>query len=203
MCCTPLAENAVTQKIAKIRHLRTIAQLCQAASLQLRYVPIIGKNCWIAIPFPHASQYGELQLTNGWDRYLSLGHPSKFQRVFASWLRYCSDVAHRRPTKHCTMFGRLLGWYTIYSFSGATEFCRVQNSLCVHVLPSLILAVLLHGTPAAVASQTLRYGTRNGITELSQRAPPIFGWAAITLGISPHTSYFWFFSLFSTCGFVR
>jgi len=32
-------------------------------------------------------------------------------------------------------------------------------------------------------------GTRNGITELSQMAPPIFGWAAITLGIDPHSSY--------------
>ena len=29
---------------------------------------------------------------------------------------------------------------------------------------------------------------KNGITELSQRAPPIFGWTAITLGISPHSS---------------
>ena len=28
---------------------------------------------------------------------------------FASWLRYCRDVAHRKPTKLCTMFGRLLG----------------------------------------------------------------------------------------------
>ena len=54
---------------------------------------------------------------------------------------------------------------------------------------SYILAVLLHGTSAAGLSQTLRRGTRNGITELSQRAPPIFGWAAIRLGISPHASY--------------
>jgi len=37
----------------------------------------------------------------------------------ASWLRYCSDVAQRMSTKLCTMFGRLLGWYTIYTFSGA------------------------------------------------------------------------------------
>jgi len=26
-------------------------------------------------------QYGELRLTNGFDRFGSLGHPSKFQRV--------------------------------------------------------------------------------------------------------------------------
>ena len=38
-------------------------------------------------------------------------------------------------------------------------------------------------------SQTLRRRTRNGITELSQTAPPIFDRAAITLGISPHSSY--------------
>jgi len=31
--------------------------------------------------------------------------------------------------------------------------------------------------------------TRNGITELSQRAPPIFGWAAITMGIGQHSSF--------------
>jgi len=38
---------------------------------------------------------------------------------FASWLRYCSDVAQRRPTKLCMTFGRLLSWYTIYTFLGA------------------------------------------------------------------------------------
>jgi len=41
-------------------------------------------------------------------------------------------------------------------------------------------------------SQPLRRGTRNGITELSQRAPPIFGWAAITLSIGPHSSWLGF-----------
>ena len=69
-----------------------------------------------------------------------------------------------------------------------TEFFQVQNSPCVQVLRSPILTALLHGTPAAGVSQTLRHGTRNGITELSQRAPPIFGWAAITLGIGPYSS---------------
>jgi len=90
------------------------------------------------------------------------------------------------------MFGRLLSWYTIYTFGGCcplTEFCSVQSSLYVQVLSSLILAALLHGTPAVGVSQTLRCGTRNGITELSQTAPPIFGWAAIMLGIGPHSSF--------------
>jgi len=69
------------------------------------------------------------------------------------------------------------------------EFCPVQNSLCVQVLRSSILAALLRGTGAVGVRQTLRLGTWNGITELSQMAPPIFGWAAITVGISAHSSY--------------
>jgi len=73
---------------------------------------------------------------------------------------------------------RLLGWYTIYTFSGAPR--QVQNSLCIQVLCS-ILAVLLHGTRAAAISENLWHATRNGSTELSQRMPPIFGWASITV----------------------
>jgi len=72
-----------------------------------------------------------------------------------------------------------------------TEFCRVQNSLCVQVLRSPILAALLHGTRAVGVSQTLRRGTKNGITELSllvisNRGRHLFPRAAITLG--PHSS---------------
>jgi len=71
-----------------------------------------------------------------------------------------------------------------------TKFCPVQYSLYVQVLRSPILAALLHGTQGAGVSQTLRRGTRNGITELSQRAPPIFSWATMILGIGPHSSSF-------------
>ena len=51
-----------------------------------------------------------------------------------------------------------------------TEFRHEQNSLYVQVMRCPILAALLHGTPAEGVSQTLRSGTRNGITELSQRS---------------------------------
>jgi len=50
-----------------------------------------------------------------------------------------------------------------------TEFYQVQNSLCVQVLRSPILAALLHDTGTVGMSQTLRHV----ITELSQKAPPI------------------------------
>jgi len=79
----------------------------------------------------------------------------------------------------------------IYIFGGSCllmEFCQLQNSLCVQVLRSPILAALLYGTRAASVSQNLRRATRNGITELSQRAP-VFGTAAITFGIGPHSTF--------------
>jgi len=120
-----------------------------------------------------------------------LGHPSKFQRVS----RLGSDTAPTSLTGGQPNFARCLAvsWVaTLYihfrSSCSRTEFCPVQNSLYVQVLSSPILPALLHGTTAAGVSKTLRHGTKNRITELLQRAPPIFGWAAITLGISPHSS---------------
>jgi len=80
--------------------------------------------------------------------------------------------------------------HCMYDFVGSCPlmgFYQLQNSLCVQVLRFPILAALLHGTRAAAVSQTVAC-TRNGITELSQTAPPIFGWAAITLGIGLHSS---------------
>jgi len=53
---------------------------------------------------------------------------------------------------------------------------------------SCVLLYWQRYTALAAVRQTLWRGTGNGITELSQRAPPIFGWAAITLGIGPHSS---------------
>jgi len=44
MCCTQLAENTERKKVAKNRHLGTIAQLCRAISSQLRHISTIGKN---------------------------------------------------------------------------------------------------------------------------------------------------------------
>ena len=44
MCRTRLAQNTGRKKSPKIRHLGTIAQLCPAASSQLRHVSTIGKK---------------------------------------------------------------------------------------------------------------------------------------------------------------
>jgi len=43
-CCTRLAGNAGRKKVAKNRHLGTIAQLCQTISSQRRHISTIGKK---------------------------------------------------------------------------------------------------------------------------------------------------------------
>ena len=79
---------------------------------------------------PHIfPQYGELRPTSGLDRFVSLGAPQLISTGFAFWLRYCSDVAQRKSTKLCLV-------RHIYTFGIScplTEFCHVQNSLCVHL----------------------------------------------------------------------
>ena len=110
--------NTGRKKLPKICHLGTITQLCRAVSLQLRRASTIRKKLVKQQYLLHMSlQYGELQPTNGWDRFGSLGNPSKFQWVSKSWLHCCNDIAHRRSTKLCTMFGHLLGCLGI-SWSG-------------------------------------------------------------------------------------
>jgi len=71
-----------TQKVAKNRHLGTIAQLCRPISSQLWHVSTIGKNLIKQQYVLHMSpQYGELRPPSGGDRFTSLGYPWKFQRV--------------------------------------------------------------------------------------------------------------------------
>jgi len=81
MCCMWLAGNTGCKNDAKNRHLCTIAQLCWAMSSPLRHVSTIRQNLLNSNISHMSSQYGELQPTNAWDWFGSLGHPSKFHRV--------------------------------------------------------------------------------------------------------------------------
>ena len=77
-----LAANTGRKKVAKNRHLGTIAQLCRAISSQLRHISTIGKKLVKQQYLLYmSSQYGELWLASGWDHLVSLGHPCKFQLV--------------------------------------------------------------------------------------------------------------------------
>ena len=190
MCCTRLAENTGR----KNRHLGTIVQLCPAVSSQLRQYRqsekfLLNSNMFSTCPH-NAANFSPLTAEICWRVW---GTPANF-----NWFRVLPSLLQRRCSPEANQTLHDVGpspglVHCVYIFGGScplTEFCRVQNSLYVQVFRASILAVLLHGTPAAGVSQTLRFGTRNGITELSQRAPPIFGMAAITLGIGPHSSCF-------------
>ena len=118
-------------------HLGTITRLCRAVSLQLRHVSTIGKNLLSINTFstcPHnMANFGPLTADSGLP---VCSTPANFNS-FATWQRYSSDVAHQRPTKLCAIFGRLLGWYTVYTFSGALAPWRNFVRCKIHFSPSL------------------------------------------------------------------
>jgi len=108
-----------------------------------------------------------------WLRSVRLfGAPQQISTGFASWLLYSSDVAHRRLTKLYMMFGHLLRCYTICTFSGALAHWPNFAGCKIHFTSkSCVLLYWQHYCTAVQhrASAKLRLGTRNGITEVSQR----------------------------------
>jgi len=69
-------------RMQKNRHLGIIAHICRAISSQIRHISTMGKKLVKQQYLLHMSlQYGELRPTSGWDHFVSLGHPYKFQRV--------------------------------------------------------------------------------------------------------------------------
>jgi len=126
--CTWLAENTGRKMSPKNRHLGTIAQLCRAIASQIRHLSTIGKKLVNQQYLFHmSSQYGKLGPLAAEIGPVVWGTLANFNgfRVLASLLQ------RRRLTevhpKLCTMFGRLLGWYTIGDSSSLTEFCQVQK----------------------------------------------------------------------------
>jgi len=102
----------------KIRHLGTIAQLCQAVSSQLRHVSTIGKKLVKQQYLPYtAVQYGELRPTSGWDLLASLGHPANFNGfcilaalLHGSLVVGVSHTAALNRGRHLYSAGRLSRW---------------------------------------------------------------------------------------------
>ena len=139
--------------------------------------------------------FGPLTAEIGWRDWGTQANFNRFH-ILASLLHRCCSIELKNPLQDVWPSPGLL--QCIYIFGGLTEFCQLQNSLCVQVSLSPILAALLHGTRAAAINQTLCRRTRNGIMELLQTAPPIFGWKAITLGIDRHSSKTLFIFCLST-----
>jgi len=107
------------------------------------------------------------------------GSPANF-----NGFRVCSDVAQRKPTKLCTMFGRLLRGYTTYTFWRLLPRNGILPGAKFSLRPpSLALSYWQRCCTA------LEQWARAILCGVEHRAPPIFGRATITLGIGPHSSY--------------
>ena len=124
---------------------------------------------------------------------MSLGHPSKLQRVSRlGFVTAPTSLNGGQPnfaqylavSWAGTLYIHFPGLLTLNGILPAAKFTLRPTFVC-----SPILAALLHSTQAAGVSQTVRRAARNEITQLSQRAPPIFGRAAIVLGILPHSIF--------------
>jgi len=163
MCCTQLAGNAGPKKSPKIRHLGTIAQICRAISLRLKHVSTVGEKLVKKQYLLHmSSQYGELRPIRGWDRFISFGHPSKFQRGSRLGLLLQRRFSTEANQTLCDVWPSPGLVHYIYFLGGScpvTEFCQVQHALCIQDLRSPILAALLHGTLVVNVSQILQHWT--------------------------------------------
>jgi len=152
MWCTRLAGNAGRKKVAKNRHLGTIAQLCRGISSQLRRISTIGKKLIKQQYLLHMSpQYGKLRPTSGWDWSGSLGHPCKFQRVsclgsvtarhcssgrqpnFAALYRGCHQYSAGRPSRWT------LAHISSSSFLSSSILCSWRLDVCRTSIHDVVL----------------------------------------------------------------
>jgi len=152
-----------------------------------RYVSTIGKNSLNSNSSsicPHNMvNFGLLTAEIGWRVWVTIANFNGF-RVFASLLhrRRSAEVNH---TLHDVWPSPGLVHYIYILDRGLlplTDFCQVKNSLCIQVLRSPGLYWQRYCTALEQWASAELCGVR-------QRAPPIFGRAAITLGIGSHSSF--------------
>jgi len=148
----------------KNRHLRTIAQICRAISSQLSHVSTTGKKLLNGNISSICLHFGRLTAEICWQVWGTPANLNGF-RVLPSLLQ-----RRRSPQANQTLHDvwpspGLLHYIYIFGASWPlTEFALCKNHFTsVQVSRFRILAALLHGTPAAGVSQSLRHGTRNGI----------------------------------------
>jgi len=185
MCCTRLAEirdAKIHQNSPSAHRHTTLLGYIFATKYRLseKLVNINISTC------PHNMvNFGPLAAEIGWRVW---GTPANFNVFLVLAL-----LLHRRrwtevnQAKLCTMFGRLLGWYTVYTFSWALAPNGILPGAKFTLHPSLSFSYI--GSVTARHSSSGRQPNCGGW----QRAPPICGWAAITLGIGPHSSLVFFY----------
>ena len=178
MCCTRLAENTGRKKWRKLRHLHTITQLCQAVSPQLRYVLTTGKNLLSS----NSSSTCPHNMANIRLLTADTGLPVWVSPV--GFVTAPTSLNGRQPN-----FARCL----------AVSWAGIQ---CIHflgllqppngILPGAKFTLRPSLAFSYIGSVTARHSNsgRAKLCGVQQRAPPIYGRTAITLGIDPHSNYF-------------
>jgi len=139
-------------KIAICAPSHNFVELSFFMSAQLRHISTIGKsllNSNISYTCPYTMvNFGPVAAEIGWRVW---GTPANFNgfRVFYSLLQRRRSMEANQTYDVGPSSGLVHYTYIFGGFCPLTEFCQVQNSLCVQVLRSPILAALLHGTRAA------------------------------------------------------
>jgi len=154
MCCTRLAENKGRKNDVKkspSAHHRTalLGYMFATKACIDNWAKKLVEQQYL----PHmSSQYGELRPTSGWDRFVSLGHLSKFQRVSSlDFVTAATSLSGSQPN-----FARCLAvsWAGTLHFQGLLprngNFARCKCHFASNNsrMRSPILAALLHGTRA-------------------------------------------------------
>jgi len=169
-----------TQKLCKIRHLRTIAQCCRAMSSHLRRASTIGKKL-VKQQFLHNTvNFGPLTTEIGWQVWST----QQISTRFAFWLRYRIDVAQRRSTK----------LHDVWPSPGLVHYIYILGDLPPNAIllgakftlrPSFALSYIGSVTARYSSSGQLRnFRCSSFSTEGASYIPR----AAITLG--PHSNFF-------------
>ena len=204
MCCTRLAANTGRKKVAKNRHLDTIAQLCRAISSKLRHISTIGKKLVKQQYLLHMSlQYGELRPTSGWDHFVSLRHPCKYQRVLrlgSVTARHSSsgrqpNVAALNRGRHLYSAGRPSRWALAHISS---SFVRYNTMHCIYVRPKANLPHVKDTSSInSIQKYDPHYSTQSAILfsdrQLHARNNIIYLWPPYWIGQA---------IIFSSCGFL-
>jgi len=119
MCLTWLTANAGPKKVAKNRHLGTIAQLCRTISLQLRHVSTIGKKNLLSSNISSTCPHNMVNFGPLAAEKVSLvwGSPGNFNgfRILASLLHGIpvvgvSQTASLNRRRHLYSAGRPSSW---------------------------------------------------------------------------------------------
>jgi len=150
MCCTRLTGNAGPKKSPKILHLGTITQPCRLylhneGTYRQSEKDLLNSN--VSPTCPHNMvNFGPLAAVICWQVWGTLASFNGFHILASLLQRRRSPEANKTLHNLWPSPGLL---HYIYIFGGScplTEFCQLQNSVCVQVLRSPILAALWHSS---------------------------------------------------------